>query len=586
MIWSMIVHVCITIIIWSGLFQSTTTGLVTFHVNNNSNNSSSSSQSYVYHTQDPFEVRVEPYLINGWLMPMKFDTNNKCKLLGNNTHLTTLISSLSNTTTNSSSSTDVSLINSQHTGNTTSDNRQIIAAIDAHDALTHGCLTVAHAGLAASDLAASLHVTYNLSLQAVLYLIQHNNHNNTSGGGASVPGAPHETYYYSRAMIFPYGRPAVTMAIMPIYHYQEVLARSNQMNDTVIAVTLQQAWPWNDAFLSGYYIAVVYALALIDILFILYNSTSFIFTLRTGRQCPSRRIVMFAMAMVITLLHTVVLFSHTTTPLYVCLQRLLALLRNIAIQVLLLLWHSILAGIQDSKQLRIVKVLIWFNFTVVNIWLISFTIITVISNSRKTRGVMAQAIFAMGSLQIITILLVVYYGLKFWRKRNTLNISRETRNALGWISKQCAILFLCSIIMFIASILNPLAIWRYGVAAEVSRILLEYVGCVLFNAVLSLVLTSTTRDSQQHGSHLFSMLSRIICDKATQLIASIRFSDKREASPMEQSSITMTDTSRHHHYYDKASQPVRSSIQLDETKVYESTTLDRSIIYTLNDSTI
>lgn len=77
-------------------------------------------------------------------------------------------------------------------------------------------------------------MAYNdgLSLQAVLYLINHNKRDR-------VPGVPYENYYYSRAIIFPYGRPAVIMSIMPVNYYQEVLARNNQ-SDTPVLVTLQE----------------------------------------------------------------------------------------------------------------------------------------------------------------------------------------------------------------------------------------------------------------------------------------------------------------------------------------------------------
>src|SRR5690348_12565660 len=111
MAWSMVVRVFITIVVWSWLFQLTTTGLATFHINNNT-------QTYTYPTQDPFEVRVEPYLITGWLVPVKFDTNNQCKLVGNHTAFSA-ISSFSSSNSNGS---EVPA-NLQLTRNLTGDNR-------------------------------------------------------------------------------------------------------------------------------------------------------------------------------------------------------------------------------------------------------------------------------------------------------------------------------------------------------------------------------------------------------------------------------------------------------------------------------
>jgi hypothetical protein len=139
--------------------------------------------------------------------------------------------------------------------------------------------------------------------------------------------------------------------------------------------------------------------------------------------------------------------------------------------------------------------------------------------------------------------------------------------------------------VLIANIMIPLAIWRYGVAAEVARILLGYVGCVLYNFVLLLVLTSTGRDSQYHGSYLFCMLSKVIGDKTTRLMAFIRFSADRETHLLERSSMTAINAHKHLHHLEKTSQPVRSSIQLDENKTYRSTSSDHCIISTLHDNT-
>ncbi|KAI9594287.1 hypothetical protein BDF19DRAFT_445484 [Syncephalis fuscata] len=480
----MLSRLCASVFITSvvfALFLPFTVALVSFNIvhsnniNNNSNNNNSSSinnsshsHTYSYPTQDPYEVRVKAYYATGLLLPTTFDSTAKCKLL--------VPASLPNFLYNSTA----------QNGTTSNYTESVIITVNAADARTNGCITVAHAGIAAYDFGQSLLAKDGINLPAILYLLPPDKY--------AVPGAPHHTHYYSRKLIFPAGAPPVNMAIMPIEDYWNVVPKNTTVDSPISVVVKQESGPWNDVFLSNYYLAFIYILAVINACFAIYGLANFVYLLRFRQQRSKQRIAIFIFAFIAAILFSIALPMGTTSQFYVCALRIIGFMQVTGFQLLLLLWHDVLAKIKNSLVLKMVKFGLLFGLTLTNIWLLIFTVVTAISDSQRTREIINYIMSSMVFVQLITILVIAYYGFTFWLKRNTLNISKNTRKALGLISNVCAIALVGASINFVNESLRITYIWRYGVAADAIRIVTGHLAITISNiALLSVFYTHTAQ---------------------------------------------------------------------------------------------
>ncbi|KAI9598535.1 hypothetical protein BDF19DRAFT_432803 [Syncephalis fuscata] len=404
-------------------------GTATFRVGN---------QTLQYHTQDLFEVEVEPYTTRGVLVSGAFNPNSTCEILPS--VLNTAQSALDNVKSDNITS--------------------VIIAIDAIEANEYGCTTIAHTGVAVFELNQYLNDTSNFSIDTVLYISY-----TKSGLG--------------------FGASPVNIALLPL-------------NDFLIVAGVPiEPGPWNDAFLSIGYRAFIYCTLAVFVTAILYSVVSLYHLIKTKRAITKQQIIIYVSALCAAILCASGFALKLNSLVYKYTSFLQSVFVYIGFYTLLLLWHSIAINVKNTRQLILLRygIIIAFFMALIDQALQLIFEFTSIPEIQSTL-VMTINYFRLATQSII-IVAFVYYGIVFWLKQGTLLGNSNVKHALLLVTKLCAIFSLGYLMLFTGNMMEEGETWRYGVGAEVARIVLFKLSYVVRIGVLLFVIDLRPKSDSQ-----------------------------------------------------------------------------------------
>ncbi|RKP22847.1 hypothetical protein SYNPS1DRAFT_31486 [Syncephalis pseudoplumigaleata] len=158
------------------------------------------------------------------------------------------------------------------------------------------------------------------------------------------------------------------------------------------------------------------------------------------------------------------------TPAYVWLEVALEILTNIAFHLLLLLWHTIVRGVQRVRYLKLVQYMIILSFVVMVMRF--FLQILFVFAGYHFGGVDFYELSAIMMITVLCFLLILfsYYGVIFWYKQRNTIASQATKDALSKVTKICLACFFGYLLVFTATILDLCRIDNFSVAGEILRL--------------------------------------------------------------------------------------------------------------------
>ncbi|KAI8054095.1 hypothetical protein BDF22DRAFT_682943 [Syncephalis plumigaleata] len=430
-------------------------------------------RTFTYPTQDLMDIYIAPYTFTGYIAEAIFEEGQECvispKSLGN------IYEMMANSTDMSASKPINATI--------------VVKSNTIDDAL---CDTITATGFAVHKFKVSLGNNSNVTVQNMIYLLEYTD-GPYSGGFLS-------TAYSNNKLTFTHGKAPVEIALLPTQNYKTVL-RENTDHAPIIVTINEEPGIWNESLLSPGYKAHLYLLFVFNLFFLLRGLVLMVMMIRAGKWMSKYRTIIFAIAVVASILYLVELHLPITTPAYLWIDVALETLTNLAFHLLLLLWHSIVRGVQKVHHLKLVYYVILLSFTVVAMrffFQVLFIFIGYHVNDVDLYTVTASMLIAVIGLVLG---LYTYYGVIFWYKQRNSIMSQSTKDALTKVTKICMVCFAGYLFAFTATILDLCRIDYYSISGEILRFVFTHLGYSIRLVVLLFVIElGPGGNSNQNGS--------------------------------------------------------------------------------------
>ncbi|KAI9598390.1 hypothetical protein BDF19DRAFT_463091 [Syncephalis fuscata] len=326
-----------------------------------------SGKNYTYPTQDLFEFRSDFYSITGLAVNATFKKDGDCELT---TQMIDTAKSIIDQSANPNGVVNLTIV------------------VDAVQASIFGCHTVVHPGISVYKFKKSTGTIKGVSIENVLYLL--------ANMGGPVDGSVYGADYVTFGFWFPSGQSPIPMALMRAIDYADV--RKKNTNNAAMTISIREEQGiWNDSMLSPTYKAQIYILFALNLFFLLRSIFVLTKMIRAGRYMSKYRTLIFAFAFLSSIRKSnkscrtslyLMLFTSfmseillpIATPSYIWIDNVLEFFTNIAFHLLLLLWHSIVKGVQNVHYLKVVKYIIIGSFTMAMVKFFLFILFGFVSN--------------------------------------------------------------------------------------------------------------------------------------------------------------------------------------------------------------
>ncbi|KAI9598369.1 hypothetical protein BDF19DRAFT_232138 [Syncephalis fuscata] len=232
---------------------------------------------------------------------------------------------------------------------------------------------------------------------------------------------------------------------------------------------------------------------------VLYNFVILYHLIKTKRIITRYHIIIYVSALCAAILFTSAFTLKLNSLAYEWIRFFQSIFIYIGFYTLLFFWHSIAISVNDSRYLQLLRYVIIFSSVTMIIERILYFI------CEFTPPFVGQSIMRIAcarftsAIQIIIVITFMYYGIIFWLKQDNLLTNSSAKHALLLVTKICAIFSLGFLMMFTSNIMENTSAWRFGVAAELARVVLFKISCIIRISVLLFIIDLRPKSDSRHN---------------------------------------------------------------------------------------